>query len=84
MGIATAQNEGIQQTKYLGCDYVIFFDQDSKISEVEYNLPKNIGIAVAHNIGVRYFIDLGYDYVLFSDKDLIASEKVVDKLLKNY
>lgn len=60
MGIATAQNEGIQQTKYLGCDHVIFFNQDSKIPKVEYNqLPKNIGIAVAHNIGVRYFIDLG-------------------------
>lgn len=30
-GIATAQNEGIRQAWNLGCDYVIFFDQDSKI-----------------------------------------------------
>ena len=33
MGIATAQNEGIRQAECLGCDYIIFFDQDSKIPE---------------------------------------------------
>ena len=33
MGIATAQNEGIRQAESLGCDYIIFFDQDSKIPE---------------------------------------------------
>lgn len=32
-GIATAQNEGIRQALCLGCDYVIFFDQDSEIPE---------------------------------------------------
>ena len=33
MGIATAQNEGIRQAECLGCDYIIFFDLDSKIPE---------------------------------------------------
>ena len=33
MGIATAQNEGIRQAECLGCDYIIFFYQDSKIPE---------------------------------------------------
>ena len=33
MGIATAQNEGIRQAECLRCDYIIFFDQDSKIPE---------------------------------------------------
>ena len=33
MGIATAQSEGIRQAECLGCDYIIFFDQDSKIPE---------------------------------------------------
>lgn len=32
-GIATAQNEGIREARRLGCDYVIFFDQDSEIPE---------------------------------------------------
>ncbi len=33
LGIATAQNEGIRQARESGCDYVIFFDQDSRIPE---------------------------------------------------
>ena len=33
LGIATAQNEGIGQARESGCDYVIFFDQDSVIPE---------------------------------------------------
>lgn len=32
-GIAKAQNIGISKAKELGCDYVIFFDQDSTVTE---------------------------------------------------
>lgn len=31
IGIAAAQNIGIRHAKLLGCEYIIFFDQDSKI-----------------------------------------------------
>ena len=63
LGIAAAQNIGIAQARSLGCDYVIFFDQDSepevgmvgKLLEVAERMAAEGGSVAC--VGPRYFDD---------------------------
>ena len=59
-GIAKAQNIGIERAKILGCEYVVFFDQDSSLDNSfiknlisDYNYMKNKNYKIAA-VGPRF------------------------------
>ena len=67
LGVATAQNKGIQRAQELGAEYILFFDQDSTIPNNfvqdmmdDYQLISNQNIKVGA-LGPR-FIDERYNF----------------------